>query len=59
VANREIPVTRQEFTDAVAEVLGLHPGVEVQIDTIVRLADMYKITPQPAPRVPGPRSETP
>ena len=34
-------MNRQEFVDAIGEVLGLHPGVEVQIDTITRLADAY------------------
>ena len=34
-------MTRQEFVDGVGAVLGLHPGVETQIDTITRLADAY------------------
>ena len=37
-------MTRQEFTDAVGQLLGVHPGVEAQIDTITRLADAYADT---------------
>ena len=34
-------MTRQEFTDAVAEVIGMHPGIEEQVGTIVLLGDAY------------------
>ena len=37
-------MTRQEFTDAVAEVIGVQPRLEVKVDTIVRLADQYAAT---------------
>lgn len=37
-------MTRQELTDAVAQVIGIRPGVEMQVDTIVRLADAYAAT---------------
>jgi hypothetical protein len=36
-------MTRQEFTDAVAEVLGIY-ATEMRVDTIVRLADLYAAT---------------
>jgi hypothetical protein len=36
-------MTRQEFTDAVAEVLGIH-AMEYRVETIVRLADLYAAT---------------
>jgi hypothetical protein len=36
-------MTRQEFTDAVAEVLGIH-ATEMRVDTITRLADAYAAT---------------
>jgi len=38
------PVTRQEFVDAVAEVIGMRPGVEEQVGTIVLLGDAYAAT---------------
>lgn len=37
-------MTRQELTDAVAEVIGVQPRLEVKVDTIVRLADLYAAT---------------
>ncbi len=37
-------MTRQEFTDAVAEVIGLRPGIEEQVGTIVLLGDAYAAT---------------
>ena len=37
-------MTRQEVVDGVAEVLGIHPGVETQIHTIMLLVDAYAQT---------------
>src|SRR5260221_588381 len=37
-------VTRQEFVDAVAEVIGMRPGIEEQVGTIVLLGDAYAAT---------------
>ncbi len=37
-------MTRQEFVDAVAEVIGMRPGVEEQVHTIALLADVYAAT---------------
>jgi len=36
-----VTLTRQEFTDAVAEVIRMHPGTEEQVATIVLLGDAY------------------
>jgi hypothetical protein len=44
-------VTRQEFTDAVAEVLGIH-AMEYRVETIVLLADKYAAT-QAGPAIPS------
>src|SRR5260221_12238908 len=37
-------MTRQEFVDAVAEVIGMRPGIEEQVGTIVLLGDKYAET---------------
>ena len=37
-------MTRQEFVDAVAEVIGMRPGIEEQVGTIVLLGDAYAAT---------------
>jgi hypothetical protein len=39
-----VSLTRQEFIDAVAEVIGLGPRREVKVETIVMLADAYAAT---------------
>jgi hypothetical protein len=37
-------MTRQEFVDAVAEVVGLSPLREMKVETITMLADAYAAT---------------